>query len=151
MVTGEQGDWRQIDGGGWVHARHLAAIADKAPDFVTVAERFVGTPYLWGGRTSIGIDCSGLVQLALLAAGIHCPRDSDQQAEALGALVSADGTGFTFRRGDLVFFPGHVGMMTDTVTLLHANAYHMQVVAEPLADVVMRAGAKGISAVKRLD
>lgn len=150
VVTGEQGDWRQIDGGGWVHARHLAPIAEDAPDFVAVAERFVGTPYLWGGRTSIGIDCSGLVQLALLAAGIHCPRDSDQQAATLGSLVSGDGQDVAFNRGDLVFFPGHVGIMTDAHTLLHANAFHMQVVAEPLADVVARAGAKGINAVKRL-
>lgn len=150
VVTDEQGDWRQIDGGGWVHARHLAPVAQDAPDFVAVAERFAGTPYLWGGRTSIGIDCSGLVQLALLAGGVHCPRDSDQQAAAIGTLVSADGTGVQYQRGDLVFFPGHVGIMTDAVTLLHANAFHMQVVAEPLADVVARAGAKGINAVKRL-
>lgn len=150
VVTGEEGDWRQIDGGGWVHARHLSPIADAAPDFVAVAEQFKGTPYLWGGRTSIGIDCSGLVQLALLAAGVHCPRDSDQQAAAVGGLLSADGRGVQYRRGDLVFFPGHVGIMANAEILLHANAFHMQVVAEPLADVVIRAGEKSITAVKRL-
>lgn len=150
VVTGEKGDWRQVDGGGWVHVRHLAPVAEDAPDFVAVAERFVGTPYLWGGRTSIGIDCSGLVQVALLAAGVHCPRDSDQQAAAIGDLVSTDGSGVEYRRGDLVFLPGHVGIMTDARTLLHANAFHMQVVSEPLADVVARAGDRGINAVKRL-
>ncbi|MFV3130675.1 C40 family peptidase [Niveispirillum sp. KHB5.9] len=150
VVTGEQGDWRQVEGGGWLHARHLAPVDAHAADFVAVAERFVGTPYLWGGRTSIGIDCSGLVQVALLAAGAECLRDSDQQAALLGTLISADGTGVEYRRGDLVFFPGHVGIMTDATTLLHANAFHMQVVAEPLADVLARAGAKGINAVKRL-
>ena len=150
VVTGEEGNWRQIDGGGWVHARHLLPITDVAPDFVAVAEQFVGTPYLWGGRTSIGVDCSGLVQLALLAAGRHCPRDSDQQAASVGGVLSTDGRGLQYRRGDLVFFPGHVGIMINADTLLHANAFHMQVAAEPLADVVMRAGDKGISAVKRL-
>jgi len=90
------------------------------------------------------------VQVALLAAGIACPRDSDQQQTALGTLVSADGRGVGFQRGDLVFFPGHVGIMVDGERLLHANAFHMEVVAEPLADVIARAGAKGISAVKRL-
>lgn len=150
VVTGNQGDWCQVEGGGWVHARHLVPVDDYASDFVAVAERFVGTPYLWGGRTSIGIDCSGLVQLALLAAGVDCPRDSDQQAASVGALISADGVGVEYRRGDLVFFPGHVGIMTDATTLLHANAFHMAVVAEPLAHVVARAGAKGINAVKRL-
>ncbi|MFV3077258.1 C40 family peptidase [Niveispirillum fermenti] len=150
VVTAEQGEWRQVDGGGWLHARHLAPVAITAADFVAVAEQFAGTPYLWGGRTSIGIDCSGLVQVALLAAGHHCPRDSDQQAAIIGTLVSGDGKGVTYQRGDLVFFPGHVGIMTDAATLLHANAFHMQVVAEPLADVLARAGAKGITAIRRL-
>lgn len=149
-VAGEEGDWRQLAGGGWLHIRHIAPIAEKAADPVAVAERFVGTPYLWGGRTSIGIDCSGLVQVALLVAGIVCPRDSDQQQAALGTLISSDGAGIAFQRGDLVFFPGHVGIMVDGERLLHANAFHMEVVAEPLADVIARAGTKGISAVKRL-
>ncbi len=150
VVTGEEGDWRQIDGGGWLHKLHLAPVAEMAADFVAVAERFVGTPYLWGGRTSIGIDCSGLVQLALLAAGHHCPRDSDQQAASLGDLISSDGQGVAFQRGDLVFFPGHVGIMASPDSLLHATASHMQVVREPLADVLARAGTRGVNAVRRL-
>jgi cell wall-associated NlpC family hydrolase len=150
VVTAQDGDWLQIDGGGWLYARHVAPIADAAADFVGVAEKFVGTPYLWGGRTSIGIDCSALVQVALISAGHHCPRDSDQQAAMLGEMISPDGRGLAYRRGDLVFFPGHVGVMVDADTMLHANAHHMQVVAEPLADVLVRAGDKGISAVRRL-
>lgn len=149
-VTGEEGAWKQVSGGGWIYDRHLAPLADKAGDPVAVALRFVGTPYLWGGRTSIGIDCSGLVQVALQAAGIGCPRDSDQQAASVGSLVSGDGAGFAFQRGDLVFFPGHVGLIVDGSNLLHANAFHMEVVVEPLADVLARAGDKGITAVRRL-
>lgn len=149
-VVAEQGDWREIAGGGWVHVRHLVPLDDAAADFVSVAERFVGTPYLWGGRTSIGLDCSGLVQVALIAAGIACPRDADQQAASVGTLISSDGAGVAYQRSDLVYFPGHVGIMLDASTLLHANAHHMQVVAEPLAVVLDRAGPKGINAVKRL-
>lgn len=148
-VTGEEGAWCQIAGGGWVYGRHLLPLGTALADPVKTAERFLGTPYLWGGRTSIGIDCSGLVQMALAAAGQACPRDSDQQQAAVGALVSADGRDHAFRRGDIVFFPGHVGIMADATDLIHANAFHMAVVREPLAAVLERAD-KGISAVRRL-
>ncbi|MBB4630935.1 C40 family peptidase [Sphingosinicella soli] len=119
--------------GGYVHRRHIAAIDDHAADPAAVAELFLGTPYKWGGRTRGGIDCSGLVQIALGACGIDCPRDSDMQA-ALGREVEDR----RYRRGDLVFFPGHVGFMHDETRLLHANAFFMSTVIEPLDDVVGR-------------
>jgi cell wall-associated NlpC family hydrolase len=135
---------------GYVPARHLAPVDTLAPDFVAVAERFLGVPYLWGGKTSLGIDCSGLVQVALTAAGIVCPRDSDMQERALGEAVDADIA--RLRRGDLVFWKGHVAIVRDADTLLHANAFHMAVAAEPIADAVARIAADGgaIRTVKRL-
>ena len=121
-----------------------------APDFVAVAERFVDVPYLWGGKTSLGIDCSGLVQVALTAAGIACPRDSDMQEKALGTAASDGLSGL--RRGDLVFWKGHVAIARDGATLVHANAFHMAVAVEPAAEAVARiaAGGSRVSAIKRL-
>jgi cell wall-associated NlpC family hydrolase len=133
-----------------VPARHLAVIGAVEPDFVAVAERFVGVPYLWGGKTSLGIDCSGLVQIALTAAGIACPRDSDMQERALGAAIAPDPAGL--RRGDLFFWKGHVAIVRDATTLLHANAHHMAVASEPIAEAVRRiaAGGSPVTTVKRL-
>lgn len=118
--------------GGFLHIRHARPIAAPDRDPVEVASRLLGAPYLWGGRGAGGIDCSGLVQLALGLCGIDAPRDSDQQ-RALGNEI--DGP---LRRGDLIFFPGHVGLMIDETRLLHANAHWMAVTTEPLADVVAR-------------
>ena len=134
---------------GYVPARHLAPIDAREPDFVAVAERFLGVPYLWGGKTSLGIDCSGLVQVALGAAGIACPRDSDMQERALGTVVAADIA--DLRRGDLIFWKGHVAIVRDGATLLHANAFHMAVALEPIAAAVARIASEGgaITAVKR--
>ena len=120
--------------GGFVHARHVGSIDAFESDPVAVAERLIGLPYLWGGRGAVGIDCSGLVQVALGLCGIRCPRDSDQQ-RVLGCEIAADQP---LRRGDLIVFPGHVGLMADEERLIHANAHWMAVTVEPLADVVAR-------------
>jgi hypothetical protein len=139
-----------VTSSGHVPARHLAPLDTAEPDFVAVAERFLGVPYLWGGKTSLGIDCSGLVQIALTAAGIACPRDSDMQERALGEAIAADPA--DLRRGDLVFWKGHVAIVRDGETMLHANAFHMAVAAEPIAEAAARiaAGGSPITAIKRL-
>ncbi len=136
---------------GYVPVRHLAPRDAHEADFVAVAERFLGVPYLWGGKTSLGIDCSGLVQVALHACGAVCPRDSDMQERALGEAVATDVAGV--RRGDLVFWKGHVAIVRDPDTVVHAASFHMLVVIEPLADVVARVAGEGggaIRTVKRL-
>ena len=124
--------------GGFVHPRHTRAIADVAVDPVAVALGFIGTPYVWGGRTRDGIDCSGLTQAALRASGVFCPRDSDQQAAAFAVVDRADR-----RRGDLVTFSGHVGILADSDTMIHANAHWMTTLAEPLAVVSERVSPTG--------
>jgi cell wall-associated NlpC family hydrolase len=129
---------------------HLAPIDTKQADFVAVAERFVGTPYLWGGKTSLGLDCSALVQVALTACGVACPRDSDMQERAIGMAVEGGVSGY--RRGDLVFWRGHVAIVRDRTTLLHANAFHMAVAIEDIATAITRIAAAGseISSVRRI-
>lgn len=120
---------------GFLHRRHVAPLGERAGDFVSVAESLAGLPYLWGGRGAGGIDCSGLIQVALARAGIAAPRDTDQQRAALGRELGARET---LRRGDIIFFPGHAGLMADTERLIHANAYTMGVTIELLADFVAR-------------
>lgn len=121
--------------GGYIHHRHVLPAHARTADPVAIAELFLGMPYLWGGRGERGIDCSGLVQVAMAAAGITLPRDTDQQrafpCEDLPAEVA-------LRRGDIIHFPGHVGLMVDEMRLIHANAHWMAVVIEPLSDVVAR-------------
>lgn len=138
-VENIENGFARLAGGGFIFASHIANVDEPAQDFVAVATRYLGTPYLWGGRTSIGIDCSGLVQTALNAAGIDCPRDTDMQMAELGNAI--DG-GAPLARGDLVFWQGHVGIMQDDKTLLHANAHHMMCASEPLIDAVTRIKAK---------
>ncbi len=125
---------------GWIFARHLAPLGDFEPEPAAVAERYLGTPYLWGGRDSLGIDCSGLVQQALYACGRACPRDADQQMDAFAQEASLS----ALSRGDLVFWDGHVGMMLDGQRLLHANSNQMAVSVESLAAVIERNRAAGV-------
>ncbi len=143
----------QLVDGRFVPARHLAGLNTFAADFVAVAEQFVGTPYVWGGRTRLGLDCSGLVQTGMHAAGLDCPRDSDMQMVDLGTPVEVRRDLDGLQRGDLVFWPGHVGILTDAATVLHANAHHMAVAVEPLKGAVDRIARSGstIVAIKRID
>ncbi len=147
-----EGDFARLADGGYVFTRHLMRSDETADDFVAVAEGLLGTPYLWGGKSSLGLDCSGLVQLALAQAGIDAPRDTDLQQQALGSALALEAASRDLRRGDLIFWKGHVGMMRDAATLLHANAHHMLVASEPLAVARTRIGAKAggeITAIKR--
>ncbi len=128
----------RLEGSGYAAARHLRPLGAWASDAAAVAQAYLGAPYLWGGRESVGLDCSGLVQQALYACGHAAPRDSDQQA-LLGKPVDPE----TLARGDLVFWRGHVGMMLNTEVLIHANALHMAVTSEPLAEAVLRIAESG--------
>lgn len=116
----------------WVHRRHVASLDEVQTDYVAVAESFFGVPYVWGGRTFAGLDCSGLVQTALASCRIACPRDTDMMERAF------PDSGPELERGDLIFWKGHVGIMLDEERLLHANAFHMLVAIEPLADAIPR-------------
>ena len=138
--------------GGYLPEVHLAPIDVYEADFVAVAERFLGVPYLWGGKTTLGLDCSGLVQIALAACGISCPRDSDMQEEALGSPIAAATDRSDLKRGDLVFWTGHVAIVRDRANFLHANAFHMAVAIEPIGDAIARIrGAGGeITSVRRI-
>jgi cell wall-associated NlpC family hydrolase len=149
-VRAQEGNWMALASGGHMSARHLASIETRETDYIAVAERFIGVPYLWGGKTSLGLDCSGLVQVALSSCGIECPRDSDMQEEALGTAIAGDFSGL--QRGDLVFWSGHVAILRDQNTIVHANGFHMAVAAEPIAEAVLRIRASGseITSVKRL-
>jgi cell wall-associated NlpC family hydrolase len=139
-AQGEQGRFLALPSGGFLAAAHTRRLDEPSEDFVAVALCFVGTPYLWGGRTSVGLDCSGLVQIACEAAGISCPRDADMQAAALGSRI--DWQKETLARGDLVFWEGHVGIMASATELVHASAYQMAVVVEPLAEARARISAR---------
>jgi cell wall-associated NlpC family hydrolase len=137
-VEGREGRLAKVAGSGWITAEHLAPIGLFEDDPVAVAERFLGAPYLWGGRESLGLDCSGLVQQALMACGRGCPRDTDQQ-ERMGEAVARD----EFRRGDLVFWKGHVAIGLDAARIIHANGHHMCVAVEPLDEAIARIVAAG--------
>ena len=136
------------DSNGFVPACHLEPVDTSEPDFVAVAERFLGVPYLWGGKTSLGLDCSGLLQLALTASGVACPRDSDMQERALGSTVPLT----ELQRGDLVFWNDHVAIARYPATLIHANAFHMAVAFESAREAIARIAAAGseVTSVRRM-
>ncbi|MER8834042.1 NlpC/P60 family protein [Mesorhizobium sp. M0045] len=119
---------------------HLRPVAEFAPDYVAVAESFLGTPYLWGGVSGFGIDCSGLVQLAMHMAGRQVLRDTDMQAATVGEPLDPGPDFAGLRRGDLVFWKGHVAIMTDPETMIHANGHTMLVSREGLREAVARIG-----------
>jgi len=150
-VIREHGGFAVTESGWHLPLPHLARLDSHQPDFVRVAEQFVGTPYLWGGKSSLGIDCSGLVQIALNAAGIGCPRDSDMQQDGLGRALDPGEAG-KLQRGDLVFWQGHVAIARDAATLVHANAHHMATVIENTREAIARIKAAGsaVTAIKRL-
>jgi cell wall-associated NlpC family hydrolase len=150
-VVGREGAWAKTSEG-FVYAPVLVELGPRADDSVAVAERFLGAPYLWGGRSSQGLDCSGLVQTALRAAGIEAPRDSDMLTR-IGEALPVDETMSHLRRGDLVFWKGHVGLMRDATTMLHANATHLMTVAENLREArarILIAGDGPVTAARRV-
>lgn len=136
----------RIDADTWLPEQHLESTDTPVPDWVAVAELFLGVPYLWGGRSNLGLDCSALIQLARQAAGYRCLRDSDMQAEGEARTLAEDAD---LQRGDLIFWHGHVGVMVDPKTLLHANGHHMAVVREPLTNTIQRIQAAENSPVTR--
>ncbi|PZF78708.1 peptidase P60 [Aestuariivirga litoralis] len=150
-VTAESGVYSQLSNGRFIFTAHAKPVHDAETDFVAVAEMFRHVPYYWGGKSVQGLDCSGLVQLSLEACGRAALRDSDMQEQTLGErLLVNDLDGL--KRGDLVFWNGHVGIMVDDRTLLHANGHHMMVVAEPLEDAVDRIAARygQVTSVRRM-
>jgi cell wall-associated NlpC family hydrolase len=150
-VTRDDGAFAVTREGWYLPRGHIGSLEAMEDDFVAVAERFVGTPYLWGGKSSLGIDCSGLVQISLNAAGLGCPRDSDMQQDGLGRELSAAETKH-LQRGDLIFWEGHVAIVRDATTIVHANAHHVATVIENTRDAIARikAARSEIIAIKRL-
>lgn len=134
----------RLQDGTHIYARHLSALSARE-DFVSAAEKLLETPYVWGGRGGLGIDCSGLVQTALARAGIQAPRDTEDQEKSVGQ----DAADKPRQRGDIVYFPGHVGIMVDEKNILHANATHMKTCIEPLDTVTKRSDGI-ITAVRRI-
>jgi cell wall-associated NlpC family hydrolase len=144
-VTHEEGDFAALHGGGYVYLKHLRRMGDWHKNFVSIAEQFLGTPYYWGGKTHAGLDCSGLVQISRQACGDKCSRDTDMQEDATAKTVTRNNA---LQRGDLVYWPGHVGIMQSATRIIHANGFHMQVTSELLSKVVARSG-KPITSIKR--
>jgi cell wall-associated NlpC family hydrolase len=141
-VEGQDGRFAKTEAG-FLHADHLSPLGHPASDRVAEAERFIGIPYLWGGKSSFGLDCSGLVESACFACGIPCLRDSDLQEKTLGTQKTIPAEGAAYARGDLLFWPGHVAIAQGNGLMIHANAHHMMVVSEPIDAAIARIAAGG--------
>lgn len=148
-VLEESDRFARMRNGRFVVAAHLKPMTSREEDYVAVAGRFLNAPYLWGGKTHYGLDCSGLVQTAMHAAGHACPRDTDLQERELGTPINDHQA---LKRGDLLFWKGHVGIMVDTSSMLHSNGHHMQVVVEPVETAITRIAMSGnqLTSVRRL-
>lgn len=154
-VVNEKGGYSEIAGGGWLYSKHLQPLGETSPDFVATALEFLGTPYYWGGRSSIGLDCSTLVQLSLACAGMEVRRDSYQQATTVGEALNGLPQDVELQRGDLVYSPGHVAIMLDERHIVHANGFTMTVAIETLdaleKRVLEETSGKGFTCVRRVD
>ena len=137
-IEATEGRFARGEGTGWFIADHLRPVGVAGGDYVATAQGFLGAPYQWGGRESLGLDCSGLVQQALAASGQAVPRDTDMQLAFFTPITAEER-----QRGDLVFWKGHVALLLDADTILHANAHHMAVAIEPLAEAIARIEAAG--------
>lgn len=153
-VTDHYQRFSLLSTGSWVYSDHLMTVDAHEPDFVTTALRFLDMPYLWGGKGHLGIDCSGLVQVALARSGRACPRDTYMQAKSLGIEIPGEDGNYPMRRGDLIYWPGHVAIVLDQDTVVHASGHHMLVTVEPWRDVDKRVrietGGKGIEVLRRV-
>ncbi|HAU29241.1 MAG TPA: peptidase P60 [Rhodospirillaceae bacterium] len=142
-ILDEEAGFARIDRDAWVFLPHLSPMDQHESDIAKTALSFLGTPYLWGGRSSLGLDCSALVQMSLLRAGMACPRDSDLQKSVLGSVVPADEP---IQRGDIIFSPGHVAIAVDATHAVHANGHKMMVTVNPIAELFK----PGLSIIRRL-
>lgn len=135
QVVNRVDNFCELAEGGFVPSMHLYNDSNRPSDHLTLASLFLGLPYYWGGNGSLGVDCSGLVQMASQAIGYNCPRDSDMQWQWMKTIDREEANA-----GDFVFWQGHVGILSENQNLIHSTAHHMQVVCEPLEWVEQRIG-----------